>query len=223
MTILISDMGDTVIASFKRGTFKLADWTVLPKAGVWRDFVEAHPVLLHWILKRQEKQEEKKTGKRVAEGFRAGPAEEDPEAPGPTLEDVALLDKLDDRALARKLALAIRKTAHDLKNHDPPKRYSYEEWAEYTRLIRFTSIDKEDLEEEEMEVGLVEWDWIGEDSPMLAEKSESEWVLERLCESLNRFMMKQGMERDKEKEKEDKDEKTVVEEEDEEKKKKKKK
>ena len=164
-------------------------------------------MLLRWIQKRQEKQEEKKAGKRVAEGFRAGPAEEDPDAAGPTLEDVALLDKLDDRALARKLALAIRRTANDLKNHDPPKRYSYEEWAEYTRLIRFTRIDREELEEEEDEAGLVEWDWIGEDSPMLAEKSESEWILDRLLESLNRFMMKQGMER--EKEKEDEDEKTV--------------
>ena len=129
-------------------------------------------------------------GKRIAEGFRTGPAEEDPDAASPTLEDVALLDNLDDQALARKLALAIRRTANDL-NTDPPKRYTYEEWAEYTRLIRFSSIDKEELEEEEEEIGLVEWDWIGEDSPMLAEKSESEWILDRLCESLNRFLMKQ--------------------------------
>ena len=36
MTILISDMSNTVVATFKQGTFKLADWTVLPKTGVYR-------------------------------------------------------------------------------------------------------------------------------------------------------------------------------------------
>jgi len=38
----------------------------------------------------------------------------------------------------------------------------------------------------------VEWDWIGEDSPMLADVGESEWVLDRLCESLNRYTRKQA-------------------------------
>ncbi|KAH7035446.1 uncharacterized protein B0I36DRAFT_382151 [Microdochium trichocladiopsis] len=35
--------------------------------------------------------------------------------------------------------------------------------------------------------GLIEWDWIGEDSPMLSGVSEAEWVLDRLCESLTRY------------------------------------
>ncbi|KAL9100588.1 MAG: hypothetical protein Q9163_004047 [Psora crenata] len=190
MTILISDMGDTVIASFKRGTFTLADWTVLPRAGVWRDFCEAHPWLLRWIEKHQQNEEERKMSKRVAEGFRAGPPDEDIDAPIPTLEDVCLLDNLDGVALARRLAAAIRRISNHL-GADPPKRYTYEEWAKYTRLIRFSRMSPGELEEEEEEVGLVEWDWIGEDSPMLADKSESEWILDRLCESLDRFLSKQ--------------------------------
>lgn len=118
-----------------------------------------------------------------------GPEDED--AP-PTMEQVAELDNLDDASLARKLAIAIRHTADDLKSSNL-RRYSYEEWAEYTRLIRFSRMSKEELEEEEELEGIVEWDWIGEDSPMLADQSESEWVLDRLCESLNRYMRKQGM------------------------------
>ena len=187
MTILINDMGDTVIGSFKRGTFTLADWTVLPKAGVWRAFCEAHPVLLRSTRKRQKQQGEKRTDKRVADGLHAGSEDEDPNPPAVTLEDVALLDQLEDSELACKLSLAIRKTANDL-NASPPKRYSYEEWAEFTRLIRFSSVNREQLTEEEDEVGLIEWDWIGEDSPMLAKKTESEWILDRLCESLNRYL-----------------------------------
>ena len=143
------------------------------------------------MQRRQQRDEEKKQGKRIAAGFPAGPAEEDL-CPPPTLEEVAKLDNMDDQQLARKLAVAIRRTANDL-NADAPKRYSYEEWAQYTRLIRFTRIDKDDLSDEDEDFGLIDWDWIGEDSPMLAEKSESEWILDRLCESLDRFLRKTGM------------------------------
>jgi potassium channel subfamily K len=187
MTILISDMGDTVIASFKRGTFKLADWTVLPKEGIWRNLLEQNPRLLGWLERKSKKAAEKR---RLARGMRVGPEEDDADATPPTMEEVAELDNLDDAALARKLAIAIRHTADDLKS-DPPKRYSYEEWAEYTSLIRFSRMSKEEMGEEEDLEGCVEWDWIGKDSPMLAERSESEWVLDRLCESLNRYMRRQ--------------------------------
>lgn len=189
MTILISDMGDTVVMSFKRGTFTLADWTVLPKAGIWRSFVEKHPRLLKWL---QKKQEEAIEGKRIKQGFQTGVADEEERATvAPTLEDIAQLDACSEQELARRLAIAIRRTANDMKA-DPPRKYSYEEWAEYTRLIRFSSMEKAQVEQSEEEEGIVEWDWIGEESPMMAEKTESEWVLDRLCESLNRYMRKQN-------------------------------
>lgn len=188
MTILISDMGDTVIASFKRGTFTIADWTVLPKAGLRRAFLEKYPWLLRWLQNRATKAA---ATKRLAEGFPTGPVDEDIANPTPpTLEDVAGLNKLDEHAIARKLALAIREVANDLRA-DPPRNYTYEEWAEFTHLIRFSRMQKSELEKEEDELGLIEWDWIGEDSPMLAHGSESEWVLDRLCESLDRYMRKQ--------------------------------
>lgn len=186
MTILISDMGDTVIGSFKRGTFTLADWTVLPKAGLWRSFLERHPRLWSWF---QDKSEEAEEEKRIARGFPTGPVEENEHAP-PTLEQIAELDALDQHALARQLGLAIRETAHDLRA-EPSIRYSYEAWAKYTRLIRFSRLTRAELDEEEEEQGLIEWDWIGENSPMLAESSESEWLLDRLCESLDRYMWRQ--------------------------------
>ena len=190
MTILISDMGNTVIASFKRGTFTLADWTVLPKAGLWRAFLEKHPWLLNWLQKKAKEAEEAEEEKRVAQGFPVGPGPDEVPSP-PTIEQIAALEVIDEHALARKLGVAIRKTANDLRA-DPPKRYEYEEWAEYTRLIRFSRMTLAELEEEEEKQGLVEWDWIGINSPMLAEESESEWLLDRLCESLDRYMRKQN-------------------------------
>ena len=186
MTILVSDMGDTVIGSFKRGTFTLADWTVLPKAGVWRSFLERHPQFWNWLVEKAEEAEEEK---RVAQGFPAGPAEMDQHS-RPTLEEIAELHALDEHALARKLGPAIRETANDLRA-DPPRQYSYEEWVKFTRLIRFSRLSEAELDEEEQEQGLVEWDWIGENSPMMAEQSESEWLLDRLCESLDRYLWRQ--------------------------------
>lgn len=194
MTILISDMGDTVVASFKRGTFTLADWTVLPKAGLYRAFIERHPTLLHWLQQHADQKAEKA---RLAHGFRTGPtdAAEEEAAEGlppkpHTLEALAAAQE-DEHLLARRLALAIRRTAGDLRAQ-PQRRYSYEEWVEYTRLIRFSRFNPEEMEAEEEDEGLVEWDWIGEKSPMMAEQSESEWVLDRLCESLGRYMRRQG-------------------------------
>ena len=66
MTILISDMGDTVISAINRGTFTLADWTVMPKAGVWHDFLEDHPKFRDWLERKTKEREEKK---RLAKGF----------------------------------------------------------------------------------------------------------------------------------------------------------
>jgi potassium channel subfamily K len=37
------------------------------------------------------------------------------------------------------------------------------------------------------EEALVNWDWIGNDSPMMSGVTESEWLLDRLCESLVRL------------------------------------
>ena len=97
-------------------------------------------------------------------------------------------EDLSEAELTKKLAFAIRRTAEDLKHHEYT-RYTYEEWVEFTRLIRFTKIGAaKDLEHDEETEGVVEWDWLSENSPMLSEQSEAEWVLDRLCESLLRLL-----------------------------------
>lgn len=182
MTILVSDLGETVINKFKRGTFRLADFTVLPKHGVWREIVERHPWLLDWLQQRKAKHDARK---RLEEGFQTGPEPEAP-MPTPTIDELAK-DEPTNHELARRLPQAIRKTADDIKG-DPKARYNYEEWVEFTRLIRFSARKEKDREEEEDEEGLIEWDWIGEDSPMMSKGSEAEFLLDRLCESMSRYI-----------------------------------
>ncbi|KAI9054990.1 hypothetical protein LZ554_002133 [Drepanopeziza brunnea f. sp. 'monogermtubi'] len=199
MTILLSDMSNTVFSSINRGTFTLAEWTMMPKEGICRDFVLRHPKLSNWLENRTRKVEERK---RLEEGFQVQDPDEAGENPSndqkdtlrtPTLEELAHEDpKVTEHDLARKLALAIKKTANDLRA-DPPKRYSYEEWVKFTRLMRVSSAERPEEVDEKKEVkGLFEWDWIGEDSPLLSDVSESEWILDRLCESLNRYTRKQA-------------------------------
>ncbi|KAK3069558.1 Potassium channel [Teratosphaeriaceae sp. CCFEE 6253] len=180
MTILVSDLGETVINKFKYGTSGLADFTVLPKEGVWRGVIEHYPALFRWLQRKKEEHEAKK---RLEDGFQTGP-EVESVLPALTLDELAS-DEPSREELARRLPIAIRQTADDMKG-DPRKRYTYEEWVEFTSLIKFTQ--KRDGEATDTDEGLVEWDWIGEDSPMMSKGSEAEFVLDRLCESLNRYI-----------------------------------
>lgn len=180
MTILISDMGDTVISSFKRGTFILGDMTILPKKGLWHDLLKANPWVYRWISKRVEKRRRKK-------GLPIGPPG-DGMAQAMSIEQLAA-EEPSTAELTQRLAWAIRRTADDLQ-HSPHKRYSYEEWAEYTRLIRFTKEGLAQLEYDEETDGVVDWDWLEESSPMLSGQAEAEWILDRLCESLLRLLKK---------------------------------
>ncbi|KPI40757.1 Outward-rectifier potassium channel TOK1 [Cyphellophora attinorum] len=181
MTILISGMGDTVIASFKRATIRLGDFTLLPKAGMWHKFVNSQPWLYTWLQAMDIRRKRKK-------GLPVGDQKPDVDADAPTLEMLAHED-LSDGHMTRRLTFAIRRVADDLVRF-PGKRYNYEEWADFTRLIRFTKMSVEELQRDEDAEGVIEWDWLDENSPMLSDQSESEWVLDRLCESLLRWLKK---------------------------------
>jgi len=125
--------------------------------------------------------------KRIKSGLPVGPAE-DGGLPILSIEQLAN-QHLSEAELTRRLAWAIRQTADDLQ-HSPGKRYKYEEWAEFTRLIRFTKVGLDQLEYDEDVDGVVEWDWLEDNSPLLSSQSESEWILDRLCESLLRLLKK---------------------------------
>lgn len=193
ITLLVNNMCDTVISGINHVTSTVADWTIMPRLGVFEDFVNRHPKLKNWVGKQLEAQEEKQ---RIEAGFPIqDPDEEAADQAAdtvehPTIEKIAG-ESLSNHELIKRLALSIKKTAQDM-HIQPPKRYSYEEWAEFTRLIRFTAETREELLEEEVTEGLIEWDWIGEDSPMLSDVTEPEWILDRLIESLKRYTAREA-------------------------------
>ncbi|KAJ6102734.1 hypothetical protein N7486_005161 [Penicillium sp. IBT 16267x] len=203
MTMLISQMSDTVVSAFKHGTEKFAQYFILPESERYRSL----PFIRTWLDRRQEK-------KRLQRGFEVGADTEDtadpengtgvaPTYPTRTIEELARDTHPSPFVLAQQLAFAIRHTSQDVRERKR-KRYNYEEWVEFTRLIQFTNPrtrsssaegsscrhpSKEDtLTLDEDEYGVLNWDWIGENSPMLANQTEPEWVLDRLCESLVRYV-----------------------------------
>lgn len=235
MTILVSDLGDTVVAKFKKWSDVVADFTVLPKRDIWQPFVDKNP----WL---QQRIQSHRARARIKRGFgTADPhasqttaattndhdADADAEAAATTADDTlqttsppTTITSLAAEAesdlarpptrtsLSRRLALSIQKVSHDLRLA-VPKRYAYEEWVEFTRLIRYTTprrldralgtsltlktgheggeAEAEEGDGDGDEEGLVNWDWLGEHSPMVAGVSEAEWLLERLVESLVRL------------------------------------
>jgi potassium channel subfamily K len=208
ITMLASDLTSTVVSAFNTWSSRIADFTILPKEGIWTSLVEKHPWLSlglakatkEWQMKHNELRKRVETLEKIIaekekeEGSSSAGtmSKDDAYAAGiisPSMEALAESAKQPDaEALARQLALAIRRTAHDL-TLDAPRAYKYEEWVEFTRLIRFSVADEtHTVEREEEEEGLVQWDWLGENSPMMAAQSESEFVLDRLCESLVRYL-----------------------------------
>lgn len=220
ITILASDLTATIVLVFHHWSTRLADFTILPQYGVWSNLVQKHPWLslglgkwkANWQTKhidlknRVETLEGIVTGKEKISGssrsipdssndgskdVQNGTASFGPDIAGLTAQNENDVEarQPDAATLARQLALAIRRTAHDL-SMDKSRQYKFEEWVEFTRLIRFSAVGgvAETLREEEEEEGLVEWDWIGEDSPMMAQQSESEFLLDRLVESLVRYL-----------------------------------
>ncbi|KAF7718485.1 Uncharacterized protein PECH_003711 [Penicillium ucsense] len=222
MTMLISQMSDTVVAAYKRSTGKFSDYFVLPQSVVYKETISRIPFLRKWLLTHQEK-------KRLERGFEVGAEaderdgvaavssnsqEQAPVVPLRsrssrghllrTIEELASDANPSPYELAQRLAFAIRRTTQDAKEVKH-KRYTYEEWVEFTRLIQFTnprsrptsysepsgSSPKPSASLDEDEYGVLNWDWIGEDSPMLARQSEPEWILDRLCESLVRYVATQ--------------------------------
>lgn len=207
MTILVSDLGDTVVAKFKKWSNVVADFTVLPKQDIWQPFVDRNP----WL---QQHIQDHKASKRVKAGFdmtdpvaETGVDNEEDlqvaadalQATNPNISSLAeeaeadLTQPPSQASLSRRIALSIKKVSFDLRL-DKPKRYSYEEWVEFTRLIRYTTprrlnkaLGTSLTNESENEEGLVNWDWLGKHSPMVAGVTESEWLLERLVESLIRL------------------------------------
>lgn len=196
-TLLILQMSHTVVAAINRGTFTLADWTIMPRRGVLASFLAAHPRLRGAVGRFVAR-------RRVRRGFLVQDPGSRSVEPAVVLEmddgedgdggEVVKEEPLTEHDLAGELTGAIKGVAHDLRARSP-RRYTYDEWKRFVGLMRFSARCQENHDHGGCcgAEGVVGWDWIGEDSPLLANITEAEWVLDRLCESLDRYTRRQAM------------------------------
>lgn len=256
LTILISNMGDTVIAGIRDLTLYLGEYTVLPGEASIKDRLKQHaskvthgkafsngpgptmdepPGFSGVGEKCQDEDQEKGNNNQLARA-----AATDHMAKFLEKEELAEASAAEDRGdrlssdIHMHHFLLIKELRNVMKhvNETPPRKYSYEEWTWYLKLIgedesassthrkapikvgttekgtmqqgggqTSASNDAGDLEEgeeeevKEEEKGKEAWSWVGTRSPLMGEIEEAEWILERLCVTLERGLRKQSKER----------------------------
>jgi potassium channel subfamily K, other eukaryote len=255
LTILISDMGDTVVKIIKDFTIYLGEITVLPsdegglgdslKYGVYKvtggkvgtkvtgkkdnDVKEQPPGMVNTPEQSQQRgprQQDVESARHLADHLESEEKQEEQEARNRG-------DKVaEDEHHYRHLLISEAKKMYSYVNTEPPKNFTYDEWAYYLRLLgedehdqryhrrapvkvvdrkgdmnsdcsRSSPNDKDEGHEEgdqsdapinqfaKDKSDIKEWSWLGNRSPLMGNKDEAEWILERLFAVLERDLRKQ--------------------------------
>ncbi|KAK6335137.1 Potassium channel [Orbilia javanica] len=210
MTILVSNLGDTIIVMVKNGTLWLGEWTVLPE-----EKLKELGGRNRWLKTETQKRRQQriKTSENFKEAQRQKQEHRRRQLEGDDDEDImekrelerigtGLLNHEEKEGWAHRtgeeikgllfhdLAFAIQKLMPDLTARSP-KQYGYEEWSSYLKLINMQdprprteptiAANKEGAEGGQPGR---EADWLGETSPLMSTQSETEWLLTRLCSRL---------------------------------------
>ncbi|KAI9640725.1 hypothetical protein NHQ30_011034 [Ciborinia camelliae] len=220
LTILISNMGDTIIKGIRDFTLWIGNSTILPgEKGVRHSLKETtNKMTFGKLFKVSElpaapRNVDESTGRRAAknvpesEAQRAEDNLEDTEtkqAREQGVEDDRLPENRHDYHCL--LITEIGKVMKHL-NSSPPRKYTFDEWAWYLKLIgedesvagyhrRPIVKLRRNHDDDDDELGGAKgdgredrgekWSWAGNRSPLMGNKEESEWVLERLHRTLER-------------------------------------
>ncbi|CAI6335605.1 unnamed protein product [Periconia digitata] len=211
LTILISNMGDTVIKAFRDLTIWIGSLTVLPgEQGIRSTLGIGVGKLRHGKL--YSPKEEDKDGKAVGaseqkildrladsvEKEELGEAEE-AEEQGDYLErDIHFYHYI--------LAKEVGQLTRDI-HASPPRQYTYQEWNYYLRLLgqdenderlhREPKVHQKRREGDQPDLGTANeggdsrWSWLGIRSPLMGNQNEAQWLLQRMSLTLEREMQKQ--------------------------------
>ncbi|KAJ5668341.1 uncharacterized protein N7477_006911 [Penicillium maclennaniae] len=205
ITILISNIGDTIIRSIRDVTIFLGEITILPGDESFHDRVKA---IFHtsWTDKwLQETIGESDDGQDITKGTgRRIDQANGTDRKGPESEE----HKKEERARDRGDVVAenlhhyhyllfreVRKMT-DYAMSNTAKQFDYLEWEYYLDLISgkhkpSAPYIKDDTEsDDESQRGLRDWSWIGRNNPLLGKKSEVQWLLGALTDALDRELKK---------------------------------
>lgn len=227
LTIVISNMGDTVVKGIRDLTDYLGEFTILPGEHPTRQRAKA---LLKSAASRFDKDQDKENTMHKPPGLLG---EKEKQGKQGAKREILATDhiageieqeELEDAGEAARRGDQVAKEAHEyhyqlirefrnvLKHLDqtPPRQYTYEEWAWFLKLMgedednqsshrkapvnprseKHGQPDMQQATTDDSEQGKRQWSWIGNRSPLMGEQDEPEWVLERLCITLERELKK---------------------------------
>lgn len=217
LTVLISDMSDTVVAAFSLFVVRLGTYTVLPgDKDVKGDTPTLGTALKRLVQGRTTIKELKKASKPNDD--KLGQRSQDETASDTSTLSTAVLERLalyladselseameasahgdtaerDARFYHFVLAREIRNVLDDLQA-SATKHYTWEEFEYYLALINDKSNDTaqqivprnmQQRQQQQQQQRDKDFSWLSDASPLMHQRSETQWVLERLSMALVR-------------------------------------
>lgn len=203
LTILISNMGDTIIKEFKDFTIWIGSLTLLPDEEGLMSTLRIGAKRMRKVYKEESREAESGASLRHMMDRLRGHMEE---------EELGLAEEAGEHGdkLARDihfyhfiLSKEIRQLMKDV-DASPPREYSYSEWAYYLRLLgqdkndasghRRARVHHKHGNRSSPDLGTADdgdeqsWSWLGIRSPLMGNSSEAQWLLRRLSARLEREM-----------------------------------
>lgn len=244
LTVLISNMGDTIVKGISDLTLYLGELTVLPgeygpKDKMMMGFQKFTRGKLPGIGDVKENQPGgiRMLGQGLQPTGRSSPDHDVDRAAGDAekgeLEEADEArdqgdDFMADEHYFRYCLIKEVRSVYQHLNSQPPKKYTYDEWAYFLKLLgedessskthreaprRVEESGASDSDmgaagKEEGDEGVKQWSWMGNRSPLMGEKEEAEWVLDRLVTTLERDLNQQRDKNRRQRQRAGKDEKS---------------
>ncbi|CAL8576345.1 hypothetical protein XPA_002232 [Xanthoria parietina] len=233
LTIVISNMGDTVVKSIRDLTDYLGEFTVLPGESSTKQRAKQLVTSVTSTFRGKEGREETMDEPPGMLGEKQDESTQGIRGHGAM---TGATDRLAGEFEKEELSAAddavqrgdeVSKDAHEYHyqlirefrnvmkhlNENPPRRYTYEEWAWFLKLMGEDEEDqslhrkppvkvrndykgdrKPDMQQGGMEDEMDEqrqWSWLCNRSPLMGETGEADWVLERLSVTLEKGLKRQ--------------------------------
>lgn len=226
LTILISNMGDTIVKEIRDLTIWIGTFTVLPgeqgilaslkesahkitRGRIFNDSLEETPPgFLGETEKRAGNDDDSLRGKRVNSDDESTQERDERKIKQDVRRAEAKGKENDKLPTSRRHyhSILIKEISSVMKhlNSSPPRKYTFEEWAWFLKLIgedeSSSDLHRHPTHEARADGGdaaigkageghwgqQAKWSWIGDRSPLLGHKEEPEWVLEKLTAMLDR-------------------------------------
>ena len=221
LTILISNMGDTIVKVVRDLTIYLGEFTLLPGDVSTRHRLKqlASKIRSDTFLPSGKAQKEDQMPnfskeEHHADEEKASNPDDDEHEKTCRVGDVQKTGRDLKKNMHEYHYLLVKEVRNIMKHLDenPPRRYSYEEWAWFLKLMGQDEasakshrkapivVDKRKNERPDIQQAQTDendqsshpWSWLGNRSPLMGEMEEAQWVLDRLSSTLERSLKKQS-------------------------------